>query len=582
VNGRPTVTGGELVVDTLRVLGVERVFGVPGGQTLAIMDAFLDEPAVTFTAARHEGAAACMADTVGRLSRRVGVCLATTGPGATNLLTGVGGALRDSSPVLALTCNNRLSEFGRDDTQSADHVAIFRPLTKWATLVTSPLDIPRVLREAAARATSGCPGPVLVDFARDALEAAVPRAEAEAAGYGAEPAAPHAEGHAAVPGQRLPAETVRVETAVSWILEAHRPVLWIGNGVQLSGAQAIALELAEQLDVPVLTTFNALGSAPTDHPNVFGTLSRMGTVLGHQVMDGSDLLIAIGNSLNAVSTSRWQAPLPERIVQIDIDPATLGVNYPERTLGLLGDAQAVIVQLRAAIDASSHVAEHASSRAGRLRELGELKRQWWSKVEAADMEGAPMSPLALMKALRESVPGDAALVVDAGNPGVWSHLWRVPRAGRYLKPVGFGNMGFGIPAAIAARFVDDARPVVAIVGDGSLGMTMGELETVVRERLAICIVVMNDLGYGNIRHEEVLKYGERVIGVDFVDVDYVAVAKGFGIAAQRADRGTELAAAVRTVLASGVAGLIDARIDPRENAWTHPLLAEASAVGETR
>jgi acetolactate synthase-1/2/3 large subunit len=183
-----------------------------------------------------------------------------------------------------------------------------------------------------------------------------------------------------------------------------------------------------------------------------------------------------------------------------------------------------------------------------------------------------MAPTALVKALRQEIPADAVLAVDAGNPGVWTHFWHVERAGSYIKPVGFGNMGFAVPAAIAAKIISPERPVVALVGDGALGMTMGELETVVREELAVCIVVVNDRGYGNIRQEELVHYGDRVIGVDFVDVDYAAVARGFGIAAHRAETGDELALAVRAIFASGAPGLVDARIDPAVNAWTHPLL----------
>jgi acetolactate synthase-1/2/3 large subunit len=563
-----TVTGGQLVVDTLRALGVGRVFGVPGGQTLAIMDAIVDAPDIHFTATRHEGAAACMADAVGRLTRRLGVCLATTGPGATNLLTGVGGAMRDSSPVLVMTCNNRMRDIGRDDAQHADHVAIFRPMTKWATLVSDPLAIPRVLHEAAIRATSGCPGPVLVDFARDALETSVPLADAEGVGYGGTAGSRVRR----APGQRPLADAGLVDEASALLLGAKRPVLWIGNGVQLSGAAAAVLDLAERLALPVVTTFNALGTVESDHPNVFGPLSRMGTALSRQVVQGSDLLLAVGNSLNAVSTSRWKLALPNTIVQIDLDPGNLGVNYPTRTLPIAGDARAVVGQLRAAVEAAPSRSATATARAGRLSDLARLKAKWWADVDEVDMSGSPMAPTALIKALRLETPEDGILVVDAGNPGVWSHLWRVQRADRYLKPVGFGNMGFGLPAAMAATLVEPDRPVVALVGDGSLGMTMGDLETVVRERLPICLVIMNDLGYGNIRQEELVHYGDRVIGVDFVDVDYAAIARGFGIASWRADSAADLASAMKAILASGAPGLVDARIDPAINAWTHPLL----------
>ncbi|HZO97289.1 MAG TPA: thiamine pyrophosphate-binding protein [Gaiellaceae bacterium] len=564
-------TGGELVVDTLRALGVRHVFGIPGGQTLAITDAILDHDDIRFVTTRHEGAAACMADAIGRLTGRVGVCLATTGPGATNLVTGVGGAFRDSSPVLVITCNNRMPDISRDDAQAADHVSIFRPLTKWATLVSDPLTIPRVIHEAAIRATSGCPGPVLVDFARSALEAIVPVEAAVAVGYPAEAGAHVRE----VPGQRTLAEPALVERAAEVLAAACRPVIWIGNGVQISGASDAVLELAEALQAPVLTTFNALGAVPTSHPNVFGPLSRMGTNLSRRVMDGCDLVLAVGNSLNAVSTSRWQLDLPDTIVQVDADAATIGVNYPTRTFGLTGDARAVTEQLTQAIAATRTNGGAAAARARRLAALAVVKEDWWAEADAVDMSESPMLPAALVKVLRQQTPEDAVLVVDAGNPGVWSHLWHVRRPGQYLKPVGFGNMGFALPAAIAAKLIEPERPVVALVGDGALGMTMGELETVTREQVSICIVVMNDLGYGNIRQEELLHYGERLVGVDFVDADYAAVARGFGIAGYCAERADELADAMREILASGGAGLVDARIDPAVNVWTHPLLAES-------
>ena len=325
--GVGTVTGGELVVDALRALGLKYVFGIPGGQTLAITDAILDHDDIEFVTTRHEGAAACMADAVGRLTGSPGVCLATTGPGATNLLTGVGGALRDSSPVLVSSCNNRAADLGRDDAQAADHVAIFRPLTKWAMLVTDPLSIPRVVHEAAIRATSGCPGPVLIDFARSALEASVTLDAGHGLGFPSDWASQVRE----VPGQRAFADPDLIQRAAALIHGAERPVIWVGNGVQLAGANEVVVELAESVDAPIITTFNALGAVETPHRNVFGPLSRMGTTLSRQVMDGCDLLLAVGNSLNAVSTSRWKLPMPDSIIQIDADPCNLGVNYPGKT-----------------------------------------------------------------------------------------------------------------------------------------------------------------------------------------------------------------------------------------------------------
>jgi acetolactate synthase I/II/III large subunit len=553
-------TGGQLVVAALRALGVEYVFGVPGGQTLAITDAILDTEGIEFVTARHEGAAAVMADALGRITGTPGVCLATTGPGATNLLTGVGGALRDSSPVLVLTCNNRLPHVERDDAQNADHVSIFRPLTKWTHFVADGATIPRVLGEAGLRAVGGNPGPVLVDFARDALERPVSAHEPAQL-----PAA-----LVVVGGQRTLGDPERVDEAVALLEASRRPVLWAGNGVQLSRAQAQVLELAERLDAPVVTTFNSVGAFPTEHPHVFGPMTRMGTRLAATAVAGADLVLALGNSMNAISTARWSLPLPERIVQVDIDGETLGRNYPSCTLGIVGDVGAVASQLLERLPGGTAA---VAERQDVLERLRSAKRDWWASAHAAvDRSRSPMSPADLVLEVRDRAPDETMLVVDAGNPGVWSYLWEVRAPGSYLKPVGFGNMGFAVPAAVAAGVTDPERPVVALVGDGSLGMTLGELGSVVEYCRRVCIVVMNDAGYGNIRQEQHLHFGvDREIGVALGEVDFAQVARGFGLDAERVQTLDELGTAVAKVLASGRPGLVDARIDPEVNAWTYEL-----------
>lgn len=547
-----------MVVETLKGLGVDRVYGVPGGQTLAITDAIIDEPSMSFVTTRHEGAAAVMADAAGRITGIPGVCMATTGPGATNLLTGVGGALRDSSPVLVITCNNKGPDIDRDDAQNADHVAIFRPLTKWATLVTDTASIPRVLHEAALRATGSNPGPVLIDFTRTALESTIELGQLENVSP------------ARVSAQRPQGDPELVAEAARRIAQAESPVLWIGNGVQISDAGKAVLELAEKFDLPVLTTFNSIGAVVTDHPNVFGAVTRMGTSLGHKVLRGADLVIAVGNSMNAVSTARWSIPLPEQIIQIDASPDYLGRNYPGRTFGILGDARATVNQLHDALVAGSTPVPTA--RTERLEMLRAAKAEWWKSANEVDLESSPMSPAAVIKAVRDNTPDDTMLIVDAGNPGVWSYLWPVRKTASYLKPVGFGNMGFGLPAAIAANLINPEQPLVALIGDGSLGMSLGELETVVREHTSVCLVIMNDNAYGNIRQEQHVFFGrDRNIGVDFSDADFAAIAAGFGMASYRAETGVQLGEAVSAILASGKAGLVDARIDPDVSAWTFPL-----------
>jgi hypothetical protein len=394
------VTGGQLVVDTLRALGVDRVFGVPGGQTLAIMDAIFDSPDIEFTATRHEGAAACMADAVGRLTRQPGVCLATTGPGATNLLTGVGGAMRDSSPVLVLTCNNRMAEMGRDDAQNADHVAIFRPMTKWTTLVLDPLTIPRVLQEAAIRATSGCPGPVLVDFARNALEASVPLAAAKEVGYGAGAGSqasarsrprPQAAPRPGRRGGRAPAS--RAETRA-----------WIGNGAQLSGR---VVGRARPRRAPVGAGHHDVQRA---RRRPVGPSERLRAAQSH----GDPAQPAGRPGERPRGRDRQQ---PERRLDQPVEARASRHDRPDRPRrrqprGQLSDADSGDRRRRphrggAAEDGGRRSAGGAAStaRADRLAELARLKAKWWAEVDEVDMLGAPMSPPALIKALRQETSG---------------------------------------------------------------------------------------------------------------------------------------------------------------------------------
>ncbi|WP_037677336.1 thiamine pyrophosphate-binding protein [Streptomyces griseus] len=556
-----SVTGGELVVRMLESLGIRKIFGVPGGQTLAITDAVLASPVIEFITARHENAAAVMADAYGRLTGTPGVCLATTGPGATNLLTGIGGAIRDSSPVLVLTCNNAGENIHRDDAQNADHVELFRPLTKYSRLVAHPGALRQAVEEAYLNAMSGNPGPAHLDFARDTIEGSVSDADARV------PAAEHPMCRWVV--QRPRADVRALADVAARLEQAERPVLWLGNGCNRSGAGEAALALAESLRIPVITTFNGIGTVPTTHPLVFGALSRMGTRLSSRVMADADLVLAVGNSLNAVSTSRWRMDLPH-VIQIDVDPAMLGRYYGRRTTGVVADARATLEELRGLL------AERADALSARrsswITELQRAEELWWQEpdgTEAAVGTDGP-SPAEVVRRLRTAAPDETLLIPDAGNPGVWSYLWQIRRPGTYIKPVGFGNMGFAVPAAVAAAVADPERPVLALVGDGSLGMSLAELETLARVGGPVAVVVLDDAGYGNIRQEQIVHYDGRTIGVDFGPSDYARVARGMGLPAERTTSLDELSKRVGETLEGFSPALFDVPIDPSVNAWTYP------------
>ncbi|KRC51977.1 acetolactate synthase [Leifsonia sp. Root227] len=551
-------TGGQIVVDMLKSLGIRYVFGVVGGQTLAITDAIIDTPGIELIHTRHENAAAVMMDAYGRLTGELAACISTTGPGATNLLTGVGGAYRDSSPGFVITCNNNGENIHKDDAQNADHVELFKPLTKWSRLVAHSSSIKQAMEEAYINAMSGNPGPVHLDFARDTIEGTV----------AVPPEIPSVHPSRGWVAQRPAPNAIALAEAVERLLAAERPVIWLGNGGNRGRACDAVLALAEALSIPVVTTFNGIGAIPTTHPLAFGAVSRMGTTISTRVIGDADLVLALGNSLNAVSTTRWKRQLPA-VIQVDVDPTMIGRYYSDITTGIVSDINSFI---EAALVAVGDRAEAASaSRSEWIADLQQARELWWTSSDVtADAHPAPLSPADIVRELRRIAPDNTLLIPDAGNPGVWSFLWEVTEPNSYIKPVGFGNMGFALPSAIAAAAIDPNRPVLALIGDGSLGMSLGELETLARVGGRVCIVVLNDASYGNIRQEQELHFNGRTIGVDFGPVDFGEVARGMGIDGEVVhDLGT-LSRRAKEALTTGIGPvLLDVPLDREVNAWTY-------------
>ncbi|MFV0425671.1 MAG: thiamine pyrophosphate-binding protein [Beutenbergiaceae bacterium] len=549
-------TGGQVVVDLLRSFGITHVFGVVGGQTLAISDAIIDADDIELVHTRHEGAAAVMADAYGRITGTPAACLATTGPGVTNLMTGVGGAFRDSSPCFVITCNNNGENIHKDDAQNADHVELLKPLTKYSRLVAHASSIKQAMEEAYVNAMTGNPGPVHLDFARDTIEGLVPQP----------PVIPERHPAREWVTQRPRPNDGQIAQVVDRLRSAQRPVLWVGNGANRGRASEQILELAQALGAPVVTTFNGIGAVPTTHPLVFGPVTRMGTSLADRVLGDADLVLALGNSLNAVSTTRWRRQLPS-IIQVDIDASMIGRYYGDITTGVVADIAAFAQDALSMLGSSSDL---ASARAPWIAQLQELERQWWEISEPVDAATeSRLSPAHVVRALREVAPDDTLLIPDAGNPGVWSFLWQIRQVGSYIKPVGFGNMGFGLPSAIASACIDPSRPVLSLIGDGSLGMSLGEMETLARIGGPVVLVVLNDSSYGNIRQEQELHFNGRTIGVDFNVVDFAAVARGMGLHGEVVSDLATLAQKVGTALAGDSPAVFDVPIDRTVNAWTY-------------
>ena len=560
-------TGGGAIVDCLQREKVPFVFGVPGGQTLGIMDALYHTPEVRFITVHDERAAAHMADGYARATGRPGVCLTTTGPGATNLLTGIGGALHDSSPVIAITANNRGKDLARDDAQEADHIALLRSLTKWSVLVTDVGRIPHAVREAFRRSQAHSPGPVHLDFTREILESEEVEFEPlEPAQYRSE--------------SRPQGDPALIEQAAALLEQAKAPTIWAGRGVLVSEATEAVIRLAEKTGAALLTTYNGIGAIPADHPQALGPLSRHGTEVTKKALAETDVLVTIGASLNAPTTSHWQLELPKKLIQIDCDAAMIGRHYPF-TVGISGDAAAVASQLceveqRLGAEGGDAISAAAGAavdeqRRSRIAGLQEAKRAWKNRIfPNTSSQAKPIKPQYLMKAMREALPRDAIIVGGAGNPGIWTNLIDVYEPRTYMKPVGFGNMGFSLPAAIGAKLARPDRLVACVIGDGSLGMCISEIETAVREKAPVLIVLMDNFAYGNIKQEQETFFGGRCLGVDFSDIDFAAIARGFGAQGRRVEDPAELPSALSEAAASGSTYLLDVIIDPSENVWTEP------------
>ena len=546
-------TGGQLVVKVMDEFGAKVVFGVPGGQTLYVTDPIQDVPGMRFVHTRHENGAATAADGWGRLTGEPGICLATTGPGATNLITGLGGALRDSSPVIALVFQNRLADAGRGDAQESDHELLFGSICKKYIPVRDISVLPWAMREAYRTAKTGRPGPVVVDLYRDVIEnQKAPYVPADPAGYCVRPDSV--------------ASDEAIEAAARVIRASKKPMLWIGNGVKLSHAADEVTRLSKQLCAPIVCTYNAMCAVDESFENFLGARSRHGTQVTQACIEEADCVILVGSSLTAISTNRWSIA-PKNVVQFDILPEQIGRQYPVAA-GVVGDAKASLQKLLAALEGFAGTPEFRD-------EMFSRKAAWKEALLSgpiADTERTPVPPIALQRELEKSLRENTVFCVDAGNPGAWTHYTTFPKGTAYMKPVNYGNMGFALGAALGCKEASPDREVVALIGDGSLGMTLGELESIAREKLAVTVLLVNDSAFGNIKQEELFKMGEgRYIGVEFPDYDYLSVAKAFGFDGCIVTKASQIPAAMEAARKSGGPYMIEVKLDGSFTVWPEAL-----------
>ena len=545
--------GAQILVDTLVEEGVETIFGYPGGAVLPLFDV-LYEGQIRFLLTRHEQGAAHAADGYARATGKVGVCIATSGPGATNLTTGIATANMDSIPMVAITGQVRTNLIGNDAFQEADTTGITRPITKHNYLVKDVRDLARIVKEAFHIARTGRPGPVVIDLPVDVTiadhDGEVDRT-IRLPGY-----KPRTEGH---PRQ--------IKMAAKAINESERPVLYVGGGVITSGASAELFALAETAHLPVTMTLMGLGAFPGDHPLALGMLGMHGTATANYAVMESDLLIAVGARFDDRVTGKLDLFAPHaKIVHIDIDPTSISKNVRVH-VPVVGDAAIILREL------TQHV-RHAPREAWH-KQIADWKAKHPLVYDSSD---GKIKPQAVVEEICRLAPDDAIIATEVGQNQMWTALWytfRKPRT--LLTSGGLGTMGFGFPAAIGAQVGCPDRLVVDIAGDGSIQMNIQELTTAVYNKLPVKIVVLNNGYLGMVRQWQELFYERRYSHTDLAgNPDFVKVAEAFGARGLRLTDPKDVKDALKETLDTDGPVLLDVHIAREENVF--PMVPAGQAI----
>jgi acetolactate synthase-1/2/3 large subunit len=548
------ITGAQIVWESLLKEGVEVVFGLPGAASIPLYDALPEYSRIRHVLVRHEQGAAHAADGYARATGRVGVCMATSGPGATNLVTGIANAFLDSVPMVAITAQVARSSIGRDAFQEVDTTGITLPITKEAYLVLDAGSLARVLKESFHLARLGRPGPVLVDIAKDVLSEAVEFSYPEKvnlAGY-----KPVMEGHAA-----------QVKRAAKLIGEAERPLVIAGRGVAISGAYRELRELAELCEIPVVTTLLGIGSFPEGHGLSFGMPGMHGSAYANKAVDGADLLIAVGMRFDDRVTGEVSKFAPgAKVIHIDIDPAEIGKNVRVE-VPIVGDAKRVLGAILKEVEGGRH--------SEWLKQLNE----WRDKHPLVVREGIGLLPQYVIRQIYEATKGEAIVVTGVGQHQMWAaqHCC-YDKPNSLISAGGLGTMGFGLPASVGVKVGCPSEVVWCIDGDGSFQMTMQELGTIAQEGLGIKIAIINNGYLGMVRQWQGLFYNRKYVATPLSGPDFVTVASAYGIPGLKVTKREGVVPAVERAMDEEGPFLIDFVVEPEEDVY--PMVPPGAALAE--
>jgi acetolactate synthase-1/2/3 large subunit len=549
------MTGAQILCESMVREGVEVIFGFPGGVVLPLYDTFPQYPRLRHILVRHEQGAAHAADGYARATGKVGVCLATSGPGATNLVTGIANAYLDSSPVIAITGQVARPFIGKDAFQETDITGITLPITKHNYLVLDVGSMANIVKEAFHLARTGRPGPVLLDIPRDVF---VDQAEF------------HYPNRVNLPGYKptLQGHPAQIKKAAKMINEAQRPLIIAGRGVIISGACAELRQLAEAAQIPVVTTLLGIGCFPESHVLSYGMLGMHGMAYANMAVGAADVIIAIGMRFDDRVTAKVSAFAPQaKIVHIDIDPAEIGKNV-RVDVPIVGDVKTVLGELNKLITSAQHI--------DWVRQVDGWRREHPSTVIRDSDE---LLPQYVISKIYEVTQGEATIVTGVGQNQMWSaqHYW-YNRPNSLISSGGLGTMGFELPAALGAKVGCPDETVWCVAGDGGFQMTIQELATIVQEKAAVKIAIINNGYLGMVRQWQELFYGKRYVATPLTCPDFVKIGEAYCIPALRVSRKQEVVPAIEQAMKEEGAFIVDFVVEPEENVY--PMVPPGAALAE--
>ncbi len=560
INKMETMTGAKALFTALEKEGVKEVFGIPGGANLPMYDEFA-RGNIRHILARHEQSAAHMADGFGRVSRKPGVCFATSGPGATNILTGIATAQADSAPMIAVTGQVPVAMIGKDAFQESDIIGMANPVVKYAYQPRNASEVPEAVRKGFFIAETGRPGPVLIDIPKDVqtgeAEMTFPD-EFKIRGYHpwSDP------------------DMVNTEKAIDMLLNSEKPVILAGGGAIISSAFAELQAIAELLMIPVVTTFKGKGAFPENHPLSLGPIGMHGHAEANKIMTEADCVLAIGTRFSDRSVGTFEAFEKRlKIIHMDVDPSEIGKNQTT-SVAVVGDVRA---SLRIMIKLLTKKITQKNEESTWLKHVKETKAYWKENLK---LHPGEMGAAKILRKLRELLPHESIVTTEVGQHQMWASLFfDVIQPGTFFSSTGLGTMGWGFPAAIGAKVAKPDVPVVDIAGDGSFAMTENSLATAVLEDIPVIVFVLNNSTLGMVAQWQRTFYGRRMIGVDEQHCpDYVKLAESYGAQGIRAQSIDELDRAIKSALSSNVATVIDIPIDPEEDVL--PFVAPGTSLAD--